>query len=218
APYSPWRPLAPRRRSSSSCRNSASRRSMWWRRPGSRSPAPVGRQSKSRKGRRSELTMNPTQQLHEVGQSIWLDNITRALLTQGTLKRYIDELSVTGLTSNPTIFANAFRKTDDYCDAIREKLASGRSGDALFFGLALEDLTAAADLFRPINDATNGIDGWVSLDVSPQLAYTTPGTLAAAKELRARANRQSLFIKIPGTPEGLPAIEEAIFAGVPINV
>jgi transaldolase len=162
--------------------------------------------------------MEPTQQLHDVGQSIWLDNIRRSLLTEGTLKRYIDELSVTGLTSNPTIFDNAISKSSDYDSAIREKLAAGRTGEDLFFDLALEDLTAAADLFRAINGATNGIDGWVSLEVSPKLAYDTASTLTAAKELYARAARPNLFIKIPGTPEGLPAIEEAIFAGVPINV
>jgi transaldolase len=162
--------------------------------------------------------MKPTQQLHELGQSIWLDNITRALLTTGTLKQYIDELSVTGLTSNPTIFDNAISKSNDYDAAIRQRLAAGRSGEELFFDLALEDLTAAADLFRSINAATNGIDGWVSLEVSPKLAYDTASTLAAAKELHTRAGRQNLFIKIPGTPEGLPAIEEAIFAGVPVNV
>jgi transaldolase len=162
--------------------------------------------------------MKPTQQLHEIGQSIWLDNITRALLTQGTLKRYTAELSVTGLTSNPTIFDNAISKSTDYDTAIRQKLAEGRSGEELFFDLALEDITAAADLFRSINVATNGIDGWVSLEVSPKLAYDTASTLAAAKELHARAGRPNLFIKIPGTPEGLPAIEEAIFAGVPVNV
>jgi len=162
--------------------------------------------------------MKPTQQLHDLGQSIWLDNITRALLTQGTLQRYIDELSVTGLTSNPTIFDNAISKSSDYDAAIRQKLAAGRSGEELFFDLALEDLTTAADLFRPIHVLSNGIDGWVSLEVSPKLAYDTASTLAAAKELFARAGRPNLFIKIPGTPEGLPAIEEAIFAGVPINV
>src|SRR3954453_18868009 len=162
--------------------------------------------------------MRPTQQLHELGQSIWLDNITRALLSSGTLQRYIEELSVTGLTSNPTIFANAITKSSDYDAAIRQKLAAGRSGEDLFFDLALEDLTPAADLFRPINTATNGIDGWVSLEVSPALAYDTASTLAAAKQLHARAGRPNLFIKIPGTPEGLPAIEEAIFAGVPVNV
>jgi transaldolase len=162
--------------------------------------------------------MKPTQQLHELGQSIWLDNIARALLTSGTLKRYIDELSVTGLTSNPTIFDNAISKSNDYDAAIRQKLAAGRSGEELFFDLALEDITAAADLFRAIHAATNGIDGWVSLEVSPKLAYDTASTLAAAKDLHARAGQPNLFIKIPGTPEGLPAIEEAIFAGVPVNV
>ncbi len=162
--------------------------------------------------------MKPTQQLHELGQSIWLDNITRALLTNGTLKRYIDELSVTGLTSNPTIFDNAIKNSQDYDAGIRQKVAEGGSGEQVFFDLALEDLTQAADLFRPIHAATNGIDGWVSLEVSPKLAYDTASTLAAAKELHARAGRPNLFIKIPGTPEGLPAIEEAIFAGVPVNV
>jgi transaldolase len=162
--------------------------------------------------------MKPTQQLHEIGQSLWLDNITRALLTTGTLKRYIDELSVTGLTSNPTIFDNAIRKSTDYDAAIREKLAAGASGEALFFDLALDDITTAADLFHAANVATNGIDGWVSLEVSPKLAYDTASTLTAAKDLHARAGRPNLFIKIPGTAEGLPAIEEAIFAGVPVNV
>jgi transaldolase len=162
--------------------------------------------------------MRPTQQLHEAGQSIWLDNITRDLLTSGTLKRYIDDLSVTGLTSNPTIFDNAIKHSQDYDAGIRRKVAEGKSGEDVFFELALEDLTQAADLFRPIHAATNGIDGWVSLEVSPKLAYDTSSTLAAAKELHARAGRQNLFIKIPGTPEGLPAIEEAIFAGVPVNV
>jgi transaldolase len=162
--------------------------------------------------------MKPTQQLHELGQSLWLDNITRALLTSGTLRRYIDELSVSGLTSNPTIFDHAIRKSFDYDAAIQEKLTASKSGEELFFDLALEDLTAAADLFRPINVATNGIDGWVSLEVSPRLAYDTASTLVAAKELHARAGKSNLFIKIPGTPQGLPAIEEAIFAGVPVNV
>jgi transaldolase len=162
--------------------------------------------------------MRPTQQLHESGQSIWLDNITRALLTSGTLRRYIDELSVTGLTSNPTIFDNAIKNSQDYDAAIGQKITDGKSGEELFFELALEDLTQAADLFHSINLATNGIDGWVSLEVSPKLAYDTASTLAAAKALHARAGRANLFIKIPGTPEGLPAIEEAIFAGIPINV
>jgi len=162
--------------------------------------------------------MRATQLLHNLGQSIWLDNITRDLLDKGTLKRYIDELSVTGLTSNPTIFNHAIKNSAAYDSAIREKLAEGQSGETLFFELALEDLTRAADLFRPIYDRTNGVDGWVSLEVSPVLAYDTAKTLAAAKELHARAGRPNLLIKIPGTKEGLPAIEEAIFAGVPINV
>jgi transaldolase len=162
--------------------------------------------------------MKATQLLHNLGQSIWLDNITRDLLNTGTLKRYIDELSVTGLTSNPTIFDHAIKNSSSYDAAIREGLAKGKSGEALFFDLALEDLTRAADLFRPVYDRTNGVDGWVSLEVSPLLAYDTKSTLAAAKELHARAKRPNLLIKIPGTKEGLPAIEEAIFAGVPINV
>ena len=162
--------------------------------------------------------MKATQLLHNLGQSIWLDNITRDLLTSGTLKRYIDELSVTGLTSNPTIFDHAIKTSSAYDVAVRAGLAKGKSGEALFFDLALEDLTQAADLFRPIYDRTNGVDGWVSLEVSPLLAYDTTSTLAAAKELHARAGRPNLLIKIPGTKEGLPAIEEAIFAGVPINV
>jgi transaldolase len=162
--------------------------------------------------------MKATQLLHNLGQSIWLDNITRDLLRSGTLDRYIADLSVTGLTSNPTIFDNAIKNSTAYDNSIREKLAKGLSGEKLFFELAMEDLTAAADLFRPIYDRTNGVDGWVSLEVSPLLAYDTASTLAAAKALHARAARPNLFIKIPGTKEGLPAIEEAIFAGVPINV
>jgi transaldolase len=140
------------------------------------------------------------------------------VLTSGTLKHYIDDLSVTGLTSNPTIFENAIKNSTAYDASIREKLKEGKSAEELFFELALEDLTQAADLFRPIHDRTNGVDGWVSLEVSPLLAYDTKHTLAAAKELYARAGRPNLFIKIPGTKEGLPAIEEAIFAGVPVNV
>jgi transaldolase len=163
-------------------------------------------------------TMNPTQKLHDLGQSLWLDNITRSLLQGGLLRRYIDELSVTGLTSNPTIFDHAIKNSTDYDDAIREKLGEGKSGEQLFFELALEDLTQAADLFRPIYDLTCGVDGWVSLEVSPLLAHDTKTTLAEAKELHARGKRPNLFIKIPGTKEGLPAIEEAIFAGVPVNV
>jgi transaldolase len=162
--------------------------------------------------------MKATQLLHNLGQSLWLDNITRDLLDSGTLKRYIDELSVTGLTSNPTIFDHAITNSGAYDASIRKKLKEGKSGEDLFFELALEDLTRAADLFQPIHEKTNGVDGWVSLEVSPELAYDTARTLAAAKALHARAGRPNLFIKIPGTKEGLPAIEEAIFAGVPINV
>src|SRR5580698_6757976 len=162
--------------------------------------------------------MKATGKLHDLGQSIWLDNITRDLLTSGTLKRYIDELSVTGLTSNPTIFDHAIRNSATYDDPIRQKVRAGRSGEDLFFDLALEDLTEAADLFRPVFERTGGVDGWVSLEVSPLLAHDTASTLAAAKALHAEAARPKLVIKIPGTPEGLPAIEEAIFAGVPVNV
>lgn len=162
--------------------------------------------------------MKATQMLHNLGQSLWLDNITRDLLTSGTLKTYIDELSVTGLTSNPTIFDHAIKNSSSYDAAIRDKLAKGKSGEELFFELALEDLTRAADLFRPIWDRTDGVDGWVSLEVSPLLAYDTTSTLAAARRLHERAGRPNLLIKIPGTKEGLPAIEEAIFSGVPINV
>ena len=162
--------------------------------------------------------MKATQLFHNLGQSLWLDNITRDLINSGTLKRYIDELSVTGLTSNPTIFDNAIKNSSSYDAAIRKKLDGGKSGEELFFELALEDLTRAADLFRPTFDRTNGVDGWVSLEVSPLLAHDTASTLAAAKSLHARAGRPNLLIKIPGTKEGLPAIEESIFAGVPINV
>ena len=162
--------------------------------------------------------MKATQTLHERGQSLWLDNITRDLLDSGTLARYIDQLSVTGLTSNPTIFDHAIKNSSAYDGAIRKKVKEGKSGEELFFELALEDLTRAADLFRPVWDKTRGVDGWVSLEVSPLLAHDTPSTLAAAKSLHARAGRPNLLIKIPGTKEGLPAIEEAIFAGIPINV
>jgi transaldolase len=162
--------------------------------------------------------MKATQKLHDLGQSLWLDNITRDLLTTGTLKRYIDELSVTGLTSNPTIFDHAIKASSAYDPAIRRKLKEGKSGERLFFELAIEDLTQAADMFRPVWDRSSGVDGWVSLEVSPLLAHDTASTLAAAKELHARAGRPNLLIKIPGTKEGLPAIEEAIFAGVPVNV
>ena len=162
--------------------------------------------------------MRATQLLHNLGQSLWLDNITRDLINSGTLERYIDEFSVTGLTSNPTIFDHAIKNSSSYDAAIRRKLDQGESGERLFFELALEDLTRAADLFRPVFERTSGVDGWVSLEVSPVLAHDTASTLAAAKSLHARAGRPNLLIKIPGTKEGLPAIEESIFAGVPINV
>src|SRR5262245_33867006 len=162
--------------------------------------------------------MKATQLLHDLGQSLWLDNITRELLDSGTLETYIAELSVTGLTSNPTIFDHAIKNSTSYDETISKKLTEGKSGEALFFELSLEDLTRAADLFRPIYDRTNGVDGWASLEVSPFLAHDTASTIAEAKNLFARAARPNLFIKIPGTKEGLPAIEEAIFSGVPINV
>jgi len=162
--------------------------------------------------------MRATQLLYNLGQSIWLDNITRDLLDTGTLTRYIDELSVTGLTSNPTIFQRAIKNSPSYDAPIHEELANGKGGEELFFDLALEDLTRAADLFRLIHERTNTVDGWVSLEVSPLLAYDTQSTLRAAKELFARAKRPNLLIKIPGTKEGLPAIEEAIYSGVPVNV
>ena len=162
--------------------------------------------------------MKATKTLHDLGQSIWLDNITRDLLTSGTLKRYIEELSVTGLTSNPTIFDHAIKNSPAYDGAIRSELSRGKTGEALFFDLALDDLTQAATLFRPVHERTDGVDGWVSLEVSPLLAYDTASTIAAARDLHGRAGQPNLFIKIPGTKEGLPAIEEAIFSGVPINV
>jgi len=162
--------------------------------------------------------MRPTETLHDLGQSLWLDNITRNLLRTGGLRRYINELSITGLTSNPTIFDHAIKNSNDYDDAIKSKLAQGKSGEQLFFELGLEDLTEAADLFQPVYDRTCGADGWVSLEVSPLLAHDTQSTVAEAKDLHTRAQRPNLMIKIPGTKEGLPAIEEAIFAGIPVNV
>ena len=163
-------------------------------------------------------TMRAAQLLHNSGQSIWLDNITRDLLESGTLQRYIDEFSVTGLTSNPIIFDQAIKNSSAYDTAIRDGLARGKTGEALFFDLALADITRAADLFRPIHNRTNSVDGWVSLEVSPLLARDATSTLREAKDLFARAARPNIFIKIPGTKEGLPAIEEAIFAGIPVNV
>ena len=163
--------------------------------------------------------MNPnTQKLHQSGISLWLDNITRGMLSNGTLEKYIDDLLITGLTSNPTIFDHAIANSDDYNEAIHQKLKAGNSGEALFFEIAIEDLTQAADLLRPIYERTNGIDGWVSLEVSPLLAYDTENTVKAAKELHEMAGRPNLFIKIPGTPQGLPAIEQAVYSGVPVNV
>ncbi len=162
--------------------------------------------------------MKPTKILHELGQSIWLDNITRDLLNSGTLQRYIGELSVTGLTSNPTIFDHAIRNSSHYDADIARKASRAASSENLFFELALADLTRAADLFQPIFSRTDGVDGWVSLEVSPSLAYDTQRSLAAARDLHQRAGKPNLFIKIPGTTEGLPAIEAAIFAGVPVNV
>jgi transaldolase len=162
--------------------------------------------------------MKATEMLHNLGQSLWLDNITRDLLNGGALKRYIDELSITGLTSNPTIFEKAIKHSTSYDAAIVKKLKRGRMGEELFFELALEDLARAADLFRPIYDRTNGVDGWVSLEVSPLLAHDPAGTLAAAKSLYARGKRPNILIQVPGTKEGLLAVEEAIFAGVPVNV
>jgi transaldolase len=162
--------------------------------------------------------MKATQALHDLGQSLWLDNITRSLVTTGTLRRYVSELSVTGLTSNPTIFDEAIKKSSDYDASIRKKLKEGGSGEDLFFEVAIEDIAAAADIFAPIHDKTLGVDGWVSLEVSPLLAHDTKATIAMTKELHARVGRRNVLIKIPGTKEGLPAIEEAIFAGVPVNV
>jgi transaldolase len=162
--------------------------------------------------------MNATKKLHDLGQSLWLDNITRDLLNDGTLIRYISELSVTGLTSNPTIFNQAFKNSKTYDAPIAQKVQAGMTGEDLFFDLAIEDLNRAADQFKPLFNRTNGVDGWVSLEVSPLLAHDTAGTVAAAKALHQKAHHPNLFIKIPGTPEGLPAIEESIFAGVPVNV
>ena len=162
--------------------------------------------------------MNPTKTLHNAGQSLWLDNITRDLLNSGTLQRYIDEFSVTGLTSNPTIFDHAIRNSADYDGDIARQASHGRPAEDLFFDLALADLTKAADLLRSVFNRTDGVDGWVSLEVSPVLARDTQRTIEAARDLSQRGNKSNLFIKIPGTEEGLPAIEAAIFAGVPINV
>ena len=162
--------------------------------------------------------MNRTRLLRDLGQSLWLDNITRELLDTGTLRRYVDEYCVTGLTSNPTIFEHAIGNTGAYDTSIRSMAAAGKSGEALFIELALEDLRRAADLFRPAFDASGGVDGWVSMEVSPLLADDTAGSIAAAARIHRQAGRPNLYVKIPGTPAGVPAIEESIYAGVPINV
>jgi transaldolase len=167
-------------------------------------------------GRKGE-DVKATQTLHEQGQSLWLDNITRGLLDSGQIQRYIDHYEVTGLTSNPSIFDKAIA-SGDYDDAIRARSSKGKSSEELFFELAIEDLQRAADLFLPVHERTDGVDGWVSLEVSPLLAYDTAATIEAAKALHARAARRNLFIKIPGTPEGLPAITECVASGVPVNV
>jgi transaldolase len=162
--------------------------------------------------------MNKAQELHNLGQSLWLDNISREILDNGTLRRYVNELAVTGLTSNPTIFDEAIGKSGAYDDGIRDKARAGKSGEALFMELALEDLRRAADLFRPVFDDTDGVDGWVSMEVSPVLANDTSGSIDAAARIYGQAERPNLYVKIPGTPEGVPAIEESIYNGVPINV
>jgi transaldolase len=162
--------------------------------------------------------MSMTQKLHDLGQSLWLDNITRGILDDGTLRHYIEEFSVTGLTSNPTIFDEAIAKSALYDDSIRKKARAGAKGEGLFVDLALEDLKRAADLFRPIFDRSEGVDGWVSMEVSPLLADDTRSTIEAARSIHKLADRPNLYVKIPGTPAGVPAIEETIFAGVPVNV
>ncbi len=162
--------------------------------------------------------MTTTQRLHDLGQSLWLDNISREMLDNGTLRRYVSELSVTGLTSNPTIFDEAIGGSSVYDRGIQQKARAGLSGERLFVELALEDLRRAADLFRPEFDRTGGVDGWVSMEVSPLLANDTNATVEAARNIHRLADRPNLYVKIPGTPAGVPAIEEAIFAGVPVNV
>ena len=162
--------------------------------------------------------MNKTQELHGLGQSLWLDNISRVILDDGTLRRYVNEFSITGLTSNPTIFDEAIGKTDAYDEGIRDKAKAGKSSEALFVELALEDLRRAAGLFRPVFDTTDGVDGWVSMEVSPLFANDTAGSIDAAARIHRQAATPNLYVKIPGTPEGVPAIEQSIFDGVPINV
>ncbi|TAL96977.1 MAG: transaldolase, partial [Rhodanobacter sp.] len=162
--------------------------------------------------------MKATRQLHDLGQSLWLDNITRTLLDDGTLARYISEDSITGLTSNPSIFDKAIGSGGAYDAGIHAKSLAGLHGEKLFIELALEDLRRAADLFASVFRHTGGVDGWVSMEVSPLLAADTAGSIAAARQIHAAGKRDNLFVKIPGTPEGVPAIEESIFLGIPINV
>jgi transaldolase len=162
--------------------------------------------------------MQATQQLHDLGQSLWLDNISRAELESGTLERYRDQYAITGLTSNPTILDRAIGDTSDYDAAIHDGLAAGRSGEALLFDLALADLRRAAELFRPVHERTDGVDGWVSLELSPRLVDDAAGSARQARRLHEDADCPNLFVKIPGTPQGLRAIEETILAGVPVNV
>ena len=189
------------------------------RRAGGKTASASARRRRRRANGREEQMMNPnTRKLHDLGQSLWLDNISREILTNGTLARYIADLSLTGLTSNPTIFEHAIGDGNFYDESIADLARQGKSGEDLFFALALQDLTQAADLFRPVFEATGGVDGWVSLEVSPLLADDTAKTIEAAARQHAAAARPNLFIKIPGTPAGVPAIEESIFAGVPINV
>ena len=164
------------------------------------------------------MASTPTETLHRAGQSLWLDYITRELLRSGTMGRYIDELSVTGLTSNPSIFDKAFEGGSDYDDAIRAGAAAGRKEEDLFFDIAIEDIRAAADLLRPVWERTDGVDGWASIEVSPRIAFDTQATSDAAQRLHAAVDRPNVFIKIPGTPEGLPAVEESIARGIPVNV
>ena len=162
--------------------------------------------------------MTTTQQLHDLGQSLWIDNISRETLRDGSLAALISDYSVTGLTSNPTIFEKAMGEGDAYDDAIAQMARDGRSTEDLFFALAVDDLQHAADMFLPAHEASGGVDGWVSLEVSPLLVNDTRGTIQAAASLHTQAARKNLFIKIPGTPEGIPAIEESIYRGIPVNV
>lgn len=180
-------------------------------------PAPQGPLHNTPEPKAAHMN-KPTQSLHQLGQSLWLDNITRTLLQSGSLAHYISDLSVTGLTSNPTIFEHAIGAGDSYDASIRVLSEAGLSGEELFFELAIEDLSEAADLFRPEFEASHGVDGWVSLEVSPLLAHNATHTIQAANRLHAKAAKANLFIKIPGTPEGIEAIEEVIFDGVPVNV